>query len=1138
MTSKSPLRIWVPGCATGEEAYSIAMLILEHCATTRQTPNLQIFASDIDEQSLEVARRGIYTASSVADVSPSRLQRFFVKQDDNHYQVNSQLRGPVVVTRQNVISDPPFSRLDLISCRNVLIYFEPELQQKIISLFHFGLNERGYLFLGTSETVGQQTNQFETVSSKWRIFQRLGPARPERQTAPVFPFGDRRARPPETPAAPRLGYSDLMQKLLLTRYAPAAVLIDRGYEVLSFFGAMSDYLEFPSGQPTMNLLAMSRRGLRTKIRFACQKVLSGEHDTIETDAQLQRQGTPATCVITANRLHEPREAEGLLLVVFREKADEAEAPAVRMRAPEDESAVVRQLEYEVESTREDLQGTIEELQSSNEEVMSMNEELQSANEELESSKEELQSFNEELSTVNAQLQGKVEELERTNDDIRNLFNSTEIATIFLDTELRIRRFTPRMAELLNIIDADIGRPVSDLAPKYADDNLLQDARRVLDTLARTETEVRSDSGRWYLRRILPYRTEDNRIDGVTVTFVDITERIDSELQSRRLAAVLEDSNDSVMVLDLEGRITAWNHGAERMYGYTEAEALHRNIREFVPEDGRPAQEQLVARIARGEQVESFEVRRVTRDGRTLDVWLTITRLTDERGRPIAVATTERDITDRKRKESELQGLSAELENRIEQRTSELKATNAELRRREHEFRALADNVPALFSYIDVNQRYRYVNKQYELLFQRAAADIAGKTVAELVGETNYRAIEPYIAAALGGQRVEYETELEFPAGHRAHRARLVPEQDEQGQVVGFFTLVDDITDRRRTESALGEQQRRLQAIVNTAADAIITIDQQGCIDTFNHAAEMMFGYTAQEAVGQNVKMLMPTPYRDEHDGYLAHYLKTGEARIIGIGREIVAQRRDGTVFPIDLAVSKLHDGTQELFTGIVRDLSERKAMQKELLTILADEQRRIGQDLHDVVGQELTGLSLLAASLAETLREHSPSDTELAGRIGAGIGRALEQIRQLSKGLVPVEVDAEGLRAALTELAERLSRNSKVRCEFQCDQPVPIENNETATHLFRIAQEAVTNALKHGSPRNIRIALKGEKGRIVLEIRDDGTGLPPGAWQAGGMGLKTMQYRAALIGATLSIAPLKRKGTLVTCHLMELRSHG
>jgi PAS domain S-box-containing protein len=301
---------------------------------------------------------------------------------------------------------------------------------------------------------------------------------------------------------------------------------------------------------------------------------------------------------------------------------------------------------------------------------------------------------------------------------------------------------------------------------------------------------------------------------------------------------------------------------------------------------------------------------------------------------------------------------------------------------------------------------------------------------------------------------------------------------------------------------------------------------------------MMFGYTAQEAVGQNVKMLMPTPYRDEHDGYLAHYLKTGEARIIGIGREIVAQRRDGTVFPIDLAVSKLHDGTQELFTGIVRDLSERKAMQKELLTILADEQRRIGQDLHDVVGQELTGLSLLAASLAETLREHSPSDTELAGRIGTGIGRALERIRQLSKGLVPVEVDAEGLRAALTELAERLSRNSKVRCEFQCNQPVPIENNETATHLFRIAQEAVTNALKHGSPRNIRIALKGEKGRIVLEIRDDGTGLPPGAWQAGGMGLKTMQYRAALIGATLSIAPLKRKGTLVTCHLMELRSHG
>lgn len=896
-----------------------------------------------------------------------------------------------MVARQNLISDAPFSRVDLVSCRNLMIYLEPDLQQKIISLFHFALTERGYLFLGCSESIGRQIDLFEPVSKKWRIFRRAGPVRHDRVKIPILSKEDFQipaTRLDHSPR-PRIGHTELMQKLLLAKFAPAAVLINRKYEVQSFFGATSDYLELPTGEPTSNLLSLARQGLRTKIRAVCQKVFSGAEIQSGVDARLTRNGTSVICTITAYILHEPSEAEGLLLVIFQDRAATKEPPRNDSAlTSEEESAVVRQLEHEVESTRDDLQGTIEELQGSNEEVMSMNEELQSANEELETSKEELQSFNEELSTVNSQLQDKVEELERANNDIRNLLNSTEIATIFLDTDLRIRRFTSTTAQLLHLIETDVGRPIRDFALRFTDQTLLQDAGRVLDKLLPVETVVHSDEGRQYLRRILPYRTADNQIDGVVLTFVDLTERLQAEAQSKRLAEVLRDSNDAVTLLDVTGRITEWNRGAERLYGYSEAEALQLKIGDLIPQDLRNEQAELLQRIGRGQKSEAFESQRVTKDGSVLAIWTTITRLTDNLGQTLAFAVTDHDITDRK-----------------------------------------------------------------------------------------------------------------------------------------------------KFEEALAESERRMRTIVDTAADAIITISERGIIDSFNPAAERMFGYSRDEAIGQNVRILMPEPHCTEHNDYLARFLKTGEARIIGIGRELVGQRKDGSTFPIDLAVSQLHDGVQQLFTGIIRDISERKSLQRELLTISSEEKTRISQDLHDSVGQKLTGLGMLAGSLAVTLQEHSPSDVDAANRIAVGVEQALEQIRKLSKGLLPVEVDGEGLRAALTELAELTTHHSGIRCDFDCRQPVRIEDNETATHLYRIAQEATTNALKHGRPTLVTISLDKEDTQIILRIRDDGQGISSAAWQTQGMGLRTMHYRAALIGATLSIVPVESGGTLVSCRLMENRNH-
>jgi PAS domain S-box-containing protein len=343
--------------------------------------------------------------------------------------------------------------------------------------------------------------------------------------------------------------------------------------------------------------------------------------------------------------------------------------------------------------------------------------------------------------------------------------------------------------------------------------------------------------------------------------------------------------------------------------------------------------------------------------------------------------------------------------------------------------------------------------------------------------------------------------------------------------------------RQAEEEALRESRARLRAVVETAVDAIITVDERGLIDSVNPAAERMFGYTAQEMLGQNLRMLMPSPYREEHDSYLARYLRTGEKRIIGIGREVWGRRKDGSTFPANLSVSEFHDRAQRLFSGILHDLSARKALEREVLEAAAMEQWRIGQELHDTTGQELTALGLLAEGLVDALEKSSPGEAVFATKIAQGLQRVLGQVRTLSRGLIPVEVDAAGLMASLAELASQTSELHGVTCTFECWEPVLVEDNQTATHLYRIAKEAVTNALKHSRAKNITISLEGDTRSITLHIRDDGVGFPPEPVAIKGMGLKIMRYRAGLINAQLTVGPVGPGGTLVSCTLNKGADH-
>ena len=1052
-----PVRVWVPGCATGEEAYSLAILLLEGFAAAKKTPSIQVFATDIDDDSLNVARQGIYPDSIAADLSSRRLQRFFTKTDEHHYQVNKPLRESVLLAAQNLIGDAPYSKLDLVSCRNLLIYLEAEMQQKVIPLFHFVLNERGFLVLGQSETVGRNGDLFEPVSKKWRIFRRLGGTRRELVDIPIN-FSSRPrggALQPSPAARPAADANHLMQKLLLDDYAPAAVLVNRKFEILSQQGPLVNYLQFPSGEPTKALLALLRPGLRVKIRAAVARAIRERQTVVDETALVQRDGHYVACTITVRLVSGAPEDEGLLLIALRDRVGQASGLTAGLSGQmpdlqDEEIAVVRQLEDELRTTREELQGTIDELETSHaelrtshEEVMSMNEELQSANEELETSKEELQSLNEELSTVNSQLQAKVSELERANSDMANLLASTDLAVVFLDAELRIVWFTPVATQLLSLRRTDIRRPLRDLAPKIADPALWTDCQRVLEGHRTEAKEVWSQADsrplaaeqvgqasgltvrphahasgqrpdlpspetglehrRCYLRQIYPYRTGEGHVEGIVITLLDITGRIAREAEARRLATVLHDSNDAVLMHDLTGQITSWNRGAERNYGYAEGEALRMNVVDLLPPARREAAVARLAGFRRGEPLPtgSFEVQRLTQDGHTLEVWVTATPFTDETGQSVAIGTTERDITEQKKQLRDLEALKQSLEEQVVARTREAR-----------------------------------------------------------------------------------------------------------------------------------QQTARLQAIVDSAADGIITIGEDGLIDTFNRAAERMFGYPAAEVIGRNVKLIMASPYREEHEGYINRYLRTGQARIIGTVREVVGRRKDDSEFPLELSVSELHDGAQRLFTGLLHDVSERKELQRDVLQASEEEQRRIGQDLHDSTQQELSGLGMIAQGLFESLQGKSAPEAKSAARLSQGIGRALENVRALARGLVPAEVRVHGLRSALAELARNTAELHQLDCTYVGDDSFIVDDANIATHLYRIAQEALTNALKHARARHIQLALSHDDGLITLQIQDDGRGIeePP---EGAGIGLKVMFYRAGLIGAALRIVRLDEGGTLVLCKVPQ-----
>lgn len=525
-----PLRIWIAGCSTGEETYSLVMIFHEQIAASKLNIKLQVFASDVDADAVAQAREGFYSKAINADVSPARLARFFSKEEQG-YRVLPDLRSTVVFTVQDVLVDPPFSRLDLISCRNLLIYLRPEAQAKVISLFHFALRVGGILLLGNSETLGNANDHFQVISKLERIYRHIGRSQPGEFGFSLSAGDGVRvpARVGQDSTPPRqVALADICSRLVLEAYAPAAVLINRRHECLYYLGPTDRYLHVPPGHPTRDLLAMARQSIRTRLRSAIQRASQENVRVVLTGVNAKRDGDAAPFGVAVHPVLSVDEK--LLLVCFIDQPNQVQKrdPLV---APQDASRVA-ELEQELEATRTELTGAIRNLEATgeeqkaiNEEALSVNEEFQSANEELLTSKEELQSLNEELTALNGQLQETLERQRTMSNDLQNVLNSTDLATLFLDTDLNIRFFTPATKSLFNVIPTDVGRPLADLHSLTEDSELPADARTVLQTHVPLEREIEvKNGGAWYIRRILPYRTQDGGVEGVVITFADITER--------------------------------------------------------------------------------------------------------------------------------------------------------------------------------------------------------------------------------------------------------------------------------------------------------------------------------------------------------------------------------------------------------------------------------------------------------------------------------------------------------------------------------------------------------------------------------------------------------------------------------------
>jgi len=824
------VRVWVAGCATGEEAYSVAMLLCGYAANLINAPKVQVFATDIDEQAIAAAREGYYTLNDAADVSPEQLHQFFIKEQDG-YRVRRELRETVLFANHNLIKDPPFSHLDLATCRNLLIYLNRTAQERVIEVFHFALNPGGYLFLGNSESINGAGDRYLTIDNDQHIFQSR--AALARTVLPVadLPLTTMRAdlrpkeeRAQEARAVERISYADIHQRLL-EQYAPPSVIVNEEHEVVHLSERAGRYMQISGGEPSHNLLNIVRPELRLELRTALYQAVQ-KNTNVEARGLQVRIDERVHLVNLKVRpvLREDDEKRGFLLVLFEETREATEAE----RAHADDAIsvvavepVARQLEDELVRAKAQLRSTVEqyevqheELKASNEELQAINEELRSAAEELETSKEELQSVNEELLTVNQELKVKIEELSQSNNDFQNLMNSTKIGTVFLDRALRVKLFTPSARNIINLLPSDVGRPLSDITNQFLEKDLLNDIESVvLERLQIVEREIKTSDERWFLLRALPYRTSEDQISGVVLTFLDITERRQREEEVSRLARRLEQQSrifstalasisDFVYIFDRDGRFVYSNQPLLDLLGVTAEEIAGKNFFDLnYPED-------LAARLQKQIQ-KVFDTGEIVRDdtpfttaaGKPGFYEYIFTPVFAPDGTVESVAGSTRDVTTRKLIENKLRESREQLQRAT--KAGRIFSWELDLETREFSF---SENMKAVLGF---NLPARIIQNPFESNMHPEDVELAMQKILRAV-ETG----EPH------------ENTMRFV---NPQTGEIIWLHSQGGTVTTaegrnvFAGVAQNITERKRAEAALRESEEKFRRFVTVTSDVVYQI---------------------------------------------------------------------------------------------------------------------------------------------------------------------------------------------------------------------------------------------------------------------------------------------------------------------------
>ncbi len=803
--ASAPLRIWTPACSTGEESYSIAIMLCDELSRMQSARDFQVFATDINDKALGIARRGEYSAYLENDLPAGYRHAYFTSNADGSITtINKEVRDHLIFARHDLLADPPFSKLDLIMCRNLLIYLEPPAQQRCIDIFHYALREHRYLFLGKAEDAGGNKNLFKKIEpADSQIYVRLPGNSPARIPASY--------RPAEAPADNQDSYSasanqniiEAARAALVQSYAPAAVAIDRQYTIVFNNGPISSYLTIPPGRPTHNLLEMLPSRLGARIRGAVYR-LGNQEQRVTLRTTMKKNGRPRSISLEISRI----QGQGnCFLIVFEDRKKsktEINEAAAQAEKPEDQTAVAA-LETELAATRLDLRQHIEQLQSVNEELQSSNEELQAANEELETSREELQSLNEELVTVNAQLQGKIAEQEETNNDLINFQNSANISALFLGRGFRIRRFTPAMTGIVKLIPSDVGRPLSDLSHGNLGPGLLEESRRVLDSLQPIRREIPAGD-RSYIRQVQPYRTADDHIDGVVVTFVDISDLKDAQQRLRAAAEkfriVADFTYDWEYWRSPENEFIYMAPSCERVTGYRREEFME-NPRLYTtilhPQDRERMIKHLAEDMHHTEPCE-LEFRIVRRDGAVRWLSHACRAVTDENGRLRGRRSSNRDITDRK--ETEL-----------------LLWENEKL------FHAAIDNYPSPFVIYDADRCIHYINRTGLAISGLRGVQAVGRKDEDIIPPEVHRLYLPRLKQAFK-EKTSHHFEYTFAlhGNQYTYVVDYIPLLNENRTVHRMLGVTTDITERKRTENALHEREERLHIATEAASLGVFEWD--------------------------------------------------------------------------------------------------------------------------------------------------------------------------------------------------------------------------------------------------------------------------------------------------------------------------